>query len=141
MTKPVVYVSPDATLEEAARIMATCDIGDLPVCEGDQLRGIITDRDIVVRGLSKGINPKDAKVEDIMTSGLECCFNDEDLRKILKRMENKGIRRMVVIDHDKKLTGIFSIGDVAIRGDEKLAAEALHRISEQRRSRTKMLGE
>lgn len=135
MTQPVVCISPDATLEEASQKMAENEIGDLPVCQKEKLVGMLTDRDIVVRSLAKGLDPRSTKVEEIMTSGIQYCFDDDDVDRIVRRMEEKCVRRMVVIDHNKKLIGIISLGDIAMRADESLAAEALHRISELRRSR------
>ncbi len=135
MSRPVLWVSPRDTLKDASKKMAEHNIGDLPVCHDDRLLGIITDRDIVVRACAKGLDLSVTCVEEIMTKGVEWCFEDDDLEKIIGRMEEKCIQRMIVIDHNKKLIGVISLGDIAVRGDERIAAEALHNISELRRGR------
>ena len=124
-------VSPDATLCEAARKMRSLDVGMLPVCENDRLVGTVTDRDIAVRGVAEGLDVKGAKVREVMTQGIVYCFDDQSVEQAAQIMEEKRIRRLPVINHDKRLIGIVSLGDLAVRTrQEKLAGEVLERVSE-----------
>jgi CBS domain-containing protein len=131
MTHNAECAQSDASLQEAAEKMRSLDVGSLPICENDKLVGMITDRDITVRGTSEARDPRRTHVCDIMTPGVTWCFEDEDVSHAVRLMEEKQIRRLVVLSRDKKLSGILSLGDVAIRsGDDHLSAEALHEVSE-----------
>ncbi len=112
MTRDVRVISPDDTIERAAQIMGQIDAGVLPVGEGDRLVGMITDRDIAIRGVAEGCTP-DAKVRDVMSQEVLYCFDDEDTDEVLDNMGEIQVRRMPVVDHDKRLVGIVSIGDLA----------------------------
>src|SRR3712207_146292 len=101
MTRDVEVVHPDATLQEAARKMDALDVGPLPVCDGDRLVGMITDRDIVVRATAAGRDPKTTHVRDAMTRDVVYCFEDQDVREAARVMEEQQIRRVVVLDRDK----------------------------------------
>jgi len=130
MTRGVECISPDATLQDAARKMRDLDVGPLPVCENDRLVGILTDRDIVVRGVAEGRDPQDSRVRDVMTRGIDYCFDDDDVAEAAWHMEAKQIRRLAVLDHNKRLVGIVSLGDLAVKSpDEHLTAEALEQVS------------
>src|SRR6266540_3362426 len=94
MTRGVECVGPDATLREAARKMRDLDVGPLPVCENDRLVGILTDRDITVRAVAEGHDPADSRVRDIMTHGIDYCFDDDDVTEAAWHMETKQIRRL-----------------------------------------------
>jgi CBS domain-containing protein len=131
MTRGVECVPPDATLQEAARKMRDLDVGPLPVCDKDRLAGMLTDRDITVRAVAEGRDPKTAKVRDFMTEGIDYCFEDDDAESAARQMREKQIRRLVVLNRDKRLVGIVSLGDLAVKtGDEHLAGKTLEEVSE-----------
>jgi CBS domain-containing protein len=111
MTPDVCIVTPDQTIREAARLMAENDLGALPVRENDRLIGMLTDRDIAVRGVATGCSP-DAKVRHVMSTEVLYCFDDEDLDDVAKNMGDIKVRRLPVVNRDKRLVGIVSIGDV-----------------------------
>ena len=130
-------IRPETALIEAAQKMKALDIGMLPVCDGDRLVGVITDRDITVRGVAQGCDPKTARVQEIMTPEVIYCFDDEDVKDVAKKMEEKQVRRLPVLNREKRLVGIVSLGDLAVRtGKEKLAGEVLERVSEPGHSRS-----
>lgn len=128
MTRDVRLARPDETLREAARAMADLDAGILPVSENDRLVGMITDRDIAVRGVGEGKGP-DAKVREVMTHDVRYCFEDDDADDVLENMGEQQVRRMPVLNADKRLVGIISIGDLAGREEPRRAGEALSEIS------------
>ena len=124
-------IRPETALIEAAQKMKSLDIGMLPICDGDRLVGVITDRDITVRGVAQGYDPKTARVQEVMTPEVIYCFDDEDVKEAAKKMEEKQVRRLPVLNREKRLVGIVSLGDLAVRtGKEKLAGEVLERVSE-----------
>lgn len=136
MTRDPECVAPDTTLQEAAQRMRDRDVGPLPVCENDRLVGILTDRDISVRAVAEGRDPRATEVREAMTPGIDYCFEDEDVSEAARIMKAKQIRRLAVLNRDKRLVGIVSLGDLAVkRGDEEQAGEALERISEPARPR------
>ena len=114
MTHAVRIASPNETIQQAARAMAECDAGILPVGENDRLVGMVTDRDIAVRGLA-----------DVMSSEVQYCFDDEPVEAVLRKMGEQQIRRMPVLNHDKRLVGIVSLGDLATNGQTARSGEAL----------------
>jgi CBS domain-containing protein len=131
MTKGAECISPDASIRDAALKMKALNIGPLPVCENNRLVGFITDRDIVVRAVCDGRDNSSTTVRAVMTAGIVCCFEDQDIEEAAQTMRDKQIRRLVVLDHDNRLAGILSLGDVAVQTrDEHLAGETLERISE-----------
>ncbi len=130
MTKNVEIVSPEASVREAADKMRNLDTGILPVCDGHDLVGVLTDRDIIVRTTADGKAPESTNVSDAMTSEVAFCMEDEDTKKIIHRMEEHKIRRMPVLSHDKKLKGMISLADLATRGDKNAACEVLEKVSE-----------
>lgn len=113
MTRGVETVAPDASLQQAASAMEALGVGSLPVCEGNRLVGAITDRDIVVRAVAAGLSPVDSLVRDCMTEDIAYAFGDEEAEEVLERMKALQIRRVVILDRDKSLRGIVSLGDVA----------------------------
>jgi len=131
MTHDVTLVSPDETLQTAATRMAELDVGILPVGEDDRLVGMITDRDIAVRGVAAGIGPH-ATVREVMTPEIKYCFLDQDVDEIVSNMADIQIRRLPVLDHDKRLVGIVSLCDIATMESPEQAAEALGGISRPR---------
>lgn len=131
MTPDVEIISPNNTVFEAATKMRELDVGVLPVCDGDRLRGMITDRDIVVHGLANRRNPDQAKVSDVMTKGVIYCYEDEDVRDAINLMREHQIRRLIILDRNKRLCGIVSLGDIAIEsGGGRIAGKAIADISE-----------
>ena len=131
MTRGAECVGPDSTLEEAARKMRDLDVGPLPVCDHDRLVGMLTDRDIVVRVLAEGRDPKTTRVRDAMSEGISYCFEDDDVNEAARQMKEKQIRRLAVLNRDKRLVGIVSLGDLAVEtGDKHLSGETLRRVSE-----------
>lgn len=131
MTRDVECLCPGDSLSHAAEKMRDLNVGSLPVCEKDRLQGMITDRDITVRGTAAGRDPNQTKVSDIMTGEVVYCFDDEDVPQAARKMEEEQIRRLVVLNRDKRLVGIVAIGDLAVKGNqEEVVAEALERVSE-----------
>jgi CBS domain-containing protein len=131
LTKDPEVISPDAMICEAARKMKAHDIGMLPVCDGERLVGAITDRDLTIRAVAEGSDPLNTKVRDVMTPHICYCFDDQDLEEAANQMEEKQIRRLAVLNRDKRLVGIVSLGDFAVRSkDEHLTEEVLECVSQ-----------
>ena len=130
MTADVELVRPDDTLHTAAKMMADLDTGALPVGENDRLVGMITDRDITVRAVAQGRDPDKAVVRDAMSSGIKFCFEDEESETVARKMGQWQVRRLPVLNRDKRLVGIVSLGDLWIGGAEEESEHALKEISE-----------
>ncbi|MFT3726741.1 MAG: CBS domain-containing protein [Terricaulis sp.] len=128
MTPSVRTVSPTDTLRDAALIMAEADIGALPVAEGDRLTGMVTDRDIAIRGVALGKHG-DAAVSEVMSNEVLYCFNDESAAAVSSNMGDLQVRRLPVLDRDKRLVGIVSLADLACSADTESAGEALGAIT------------
>jgi len=128
MTRDVATVRPDQTAREAANFMLNSDAGSIPVTEGDRLIGMITDRDIAVRGVAKGHGP-DTPVRDIMTSGIVCAREDDSVEDVASKMSEAQVRRLPVIDDSEKLIGIVSLGDLSRETDGETAHHALEGVS------------
>ena len=129
-------ISPNASLTEAAKKMRILDIGMLPVCENDRLVGTVTDRDITVRAVAEGLDPKTVKVRQMMTQEVVYCFENRSIEEAAHLMEEKKIRRLPVLDAQKHLVGIVSMGDLAARAHEiKLAGEVLEHVAQRARAR------
>jgi CBS domain-containing protein len=126
MKRDAKLTSPDDTLQHAAKVMKDCDCGVLPVAEGDRLVGIITDRDIAVRCIAEGRGPH-AKVRDAMTQEVKYCFEDEDISHVCANMSEIQVRRLPVLDRNKRLVGIVSLSDLARQSPG--TAKALHGIT------------
>jgi len=129
MTRDVSLASPDQTIQEAAQIMAGIDAGVLPISENDRLVGMLTDRDITVRGVARGCGPN-ALVRDVMSAEVMYCFEDEDVEDVLQNMGDIKVRRLPVVSRDKRLVGIISLGDIALSGEKPSAGRALFEIAE-----------
>ena len=129
MSRDVQVARPEDTLRDAAETMARIDVGSLPICDGRRLLGIVTDRDIVVRGLAKGLGP-DSTVPQVMTEGVEYCFDDDDLVEVSDKMAASQIRRIPVVDRDKNLVGIVSLGDVAREARPAESGDVLEEVSQ-----------
>ena len=131
MTKEVEVVHPNDSLKEAAQKMRVRDIGFLPVCDGDLLLGVVTDRDIILRSTAEGIDPKTRIGEKFLTSPIVYCFDDDDVEEAAKLMEEHQIRRLVVLSREgKRLVGGVSLGDIATTGKQKTSAKVLLSVSE-----------
>lgn len=129
MTREVRLARPDQSIREAARAMAELDIGALPVEENDRLVGMITDRDIAVRAVAEGRSP-DTRVRDVMSSEIKYCFEDQTVDEVTRNMGDLRIRRLPVVNRDKRLVGILSLGDLALEdAAQEEAGEALGQIS------------
>jgi CBS domain-containing protein len=128
MTHDVRIVDPAETLQGAARAMADIDAGFLPVAKDDRLIGIVTDRDIAIRAVAIGREPT-AKIRDVMTSEVRYCFIDDDIDDVLENMAELQVRRLPVVDRDKRLVGVVSISDLACNGEAARAGEALSDIA------------
>ena len=129
MTRDVRVASPDQTLREVARIMADLDTGVVPVGENDRLVGMITDRDIAIRGVAEGRGP-DTTVRDVMTPDVRTCFEDEDVQDVARTMAQNQVRRLPVLSRDKRLVGIISLGDVSQKEDTHTTGEATAGVSQ-----------
>ena len=132
MTTDVEVIRPDDTLQTAAQTMADLNAGALPVGENDRLVGMITDRDITVRAVAKGCDPEKTRVREVMSSEIRYCFEDEGSEAVARKMGEWQIRRLPVLNRDKRLVGIVSLGDLAIGGAEEESKEALEEISQGR---------
>ncbi len=129
MSRDVRIASPDHPIRDAAKLMAKLDTGFLPVGENDRLIGAITDRDIAIRAVADGRGP-DTPIRDVMSKGIEFCFEDEDAEKVCQKMGKHQVRRLAVLNHDKRLVGVVSLGDFAMhRDDGAPVGKALEGIS------------
>lgn len=129
MSREVRLASPQQSIADAAQVMAEMDIGSLPVAEDDRLVGMITDRDIALRGVGRGYSP-DTKVAEVMTKDIKYCFEDEDLAHVAKNMGDVQVRRLPVMNRQKRLVGIVSLADVALEAQPRHSAETLRKVSE-----------
>ena len=129
MTPDVQLADPDQSIQEAARMMADLDSGVLPVRENDRLIGMITDRDIAIRAVAAGKAPK-TKVRDVMSAEVKYCFEDDDLEDVARNMAEIKVRRLPVLNQQKRLVGILSLADLALTNGPDDAGEAICGISE-----------
>ena len=129
MTRDVQTVSPDQPVQEAANFMLSADAGSIPVIEGERLIGMITDRDIAVRGIAKGYGPE-TPVRELMTDDLIVVRIDDDVEEAATKMSDAQVRRLPVIDSDERLCGIVSLGDLSRETDTDCASEALEGVSQ-----------
>jgi CBS domain-containing protein len=111
--------------------MKDLDVGSLPVCDNDRIIGILTDRDVTIRAIAKGADPSNARVKDTMTPEVVFCFEDQDVTDAARLMADKQIRRLPVLNWNKRLVGIVSLGDVAVHTkDDLLSGHTLEAVSE-----------
>ena len=130
MHRGVEWVAPDTPVTELARLMRTRDIGAVPIGENDRLIGMVTDRDIVCKGLARdGFDTQRATARDVMTPGIHCCREDDDLLKAVKHMESLNIRRLPVINKSKRMVGILSLGDISHSAPSDLLTECVKSVS------------
>lgn len=129
MSRDVKIVSPDQCVDEAARAMRDEDTGFLPVGENDRLVGMITDRDIAVRAVAEGKDPKSCRIRDAMTKEVVYCFDDQDTDDAARLMSDRQIHRLPILNRDKRLVGVLSVGDIARREADQ-AGQAMHGIAQ-----------
>jgi CBS domain-containing protein len=131
MTRGVRSMSPSDTVARAAQAMDELNVGVIPVCEGEKLVGMVTDRDIIVRGVAQERDIRSTKLADVMSTNVRCAKEDQDVEEVLSQMAETQIRRMPVVDGQDKLVGIVSIGDIADKDpeDEESLAASLGDIS------------
>jgi CBS domain-containing protein len=129
MTRDVRVANPDQSIREAAQMMVDLDAGALPVGAEDRLIGMITDRDIAIRGVAKGRTP-DTPVRDVMTADVKYCFEDEEIENVARNMAEIQVRRLPVVNREKRLVGIIAIADLAANEDLEVVGAAVSGISE-----------
>ncbi|EEA02187.1 CBS domain containing protein [Burkholderia sp. H160] len=127
MTHDAVSIGATDTIRQAAMMMADHEVGSLPVCDGEELVGTVTDRDIAVRAVASGVDPA-APVIEIATQHVQWCYEDDDINDVKRKMAGRRIRRVPVLDHEKHLVGIVSLGDIAT-SDGAGAASTLKAVS------------
>ena len=130
MTSDYKVVKPDCTIKQAASFMLSEDTGSLPVCDGDTILGMITDRDIAVRAVAEGRDPN-CSVSEFMTNDLVIASDTDDVEEIARKMSDSQVRRLPVIDASKKLVGIVSLGDLARSSSERSSSAALEGVSQK----------
>ena len=131
MTRDVVVMQPDDSLQSAAKKMRDRNIGFLPVCDGEELLGVISDRDITIRALADGMDATIMLGRDLMTSPAIYCFDDQDVDEVAQIMEENQIRRLVVLNRDdKRLVGVVSLGDLARNEPADRSGKVLQKVSE-----------
>ena len=129
MTRDVQTIRPDEPVQQAASFMLSADAGSIPVTEGDRLLGMITDRDIAVRGVARGYGP-DTPVRELMTGEVICVRMDDNVEEAATKMSEARVRRLPVIDDQEKLCGIVSLGDLSRETDDETATQALEGVSQ-----------
>lgn len=129
MTRGVRTMRPDETIMKAAQAMEELNVGSIPVCDGETLVGMVTDRDIVVRGVAQGCAADKTRLADVMTTDTHSCTEDQLLDDVLREMSAAQIRRMPVVDRDQHLVGIVSLGDAAMQAGARHVGKALQEIS------------
>ncbi len=130
MTRDVRVVAPSDSMQRAAQCMDELNVGSVPVCDGQKLVGMVTDRDITVRGVAANKAAASTPVSDVMSTSVRWCTEDQPVGDVMDEMRDAQIRRMPVVDQDKKLVGIISLGDLADRGaDDARVGEVLRDIS------------
>lgn len=128
MTSEIKTVAPDATAKEAASFMLSADTGSIPVCENQKVIGMITDRDIAVRGVAEGRGPE-CSVRDLMSKDVVCARDTDDVLAVAQRMSDAQVRRLPVVDVDDRLVGMVSLGDLSREAQQAAAATALEGVS------------
>ena len=119
MTAEVVSIPPELTLQDAASIMKTLDVGSLPVSDGERLIGVISDRDITVRAIAEGRDPRTTDVGDVMTAEVVCCQENDEVQRAAGLMQREQLQRLLVVDAGGRLVGIVSLGDLVGEARER----------------------
>jgi CBS domain-containing protein len=130
MSRNVVCIGPDASLQEAASRMRALNVGSLPVCDNDRVIGIITDRDITIRATSECCGPAETTVREVMTEKLVYAFEDQPVEIVARLMQDNQIRRIPILNTDERLVGIVALADIATESTDEIAASTLEAISE-----------
>ncbi|WP_425411044.1 CBS domain-containing protein [Hyphococcus sp.] len=130
MSKDCKYCGPDDAVTQAAQLMASEDFGAVPIAKNDHLVGMLTDRDIVIRGVAKGRDVTRVKAGELMSDNMYYCYDDEDTKAVADNMGELQVRRLPVVNRDKRLVGIVSLGDLSTEAKQRHAGEALREISE-----------
>ena len=130
MHKGVDWVSPDTPVTELAKLMREHDIGAIPIGENDQLIGMVTDRDIVCKGLAEdSFEARRATAREVMTPGIHCCREDDDLAEAVRHMDELKVRRLPVINKSMRMVGILSLGDISHAASDDLVSECVKSVS------------
>jgi len=129
MSKTVTWIGPETSLQAAAKKMRDLDVGCLPVGKNDKLVGMITDRDIACRGVARGRDPAKTTIGRVMSKGITYCFDDQDIKDAAHLMEKKQIHRLPVLNRDKRMVGILSVGDLATHVSNRLTGEVVEAVS------------
>lgn len=129
MSKKVTWIGPDTSLQDAAKKMRRLDIGCLPVGKNDKLVGMVTDRDIACRAVAAGRDPAKTTVAKVMSKGITYCFDDQDVTDAAHLMEQQQIYRLPVLNRDKRMVGILSVGDLALHAPHQLTGEVVEGVS------------
>lgn len=129
MTRGVRTLSPDDSVLFAAQAMAEMDVGAIPVCDGQRLVGVVTDRDLTIRSLAQGRDPENTRLNQVMSPDVQWCYEEQSVEEAAQLMREAQIRRLPIVDHDRKLVGMLSLGDLAAKGGEEEASDALKDIS------------
>ena len=132
MTRNVEVARPDDNIQTVAQRMADLDVGSLPVCDGERLLGMVTDRDITIRATANGRGPE-TNITEAMTPDVEYAYEDDDMQEVTEKMADKQIRRLPVVDRDKRLVGIVALADVAREGKDKRVGDTVEQISQPER--------
>lgn len=130
MSDHVEVIHPDDTLQKASEKMRDRDIGFLPVCDGDRLIGVLSDRDLIIRAFAEGLDSNTMLGRDLVTSPAIYCFEDQSVDEAAKLMHDNQIRRLVVLSRDKQMVGVVSLGDLAMTANDKLTGDVLQSVSE-----------
>jgi len=125
MSGHVQWLSPDTAITEVARIMRDRGIGCIPIGENDRLVGMITDRDITCRAVAAGENLKDVTARNVMSKGMYFCFEDEGIDKAIKLMQQKEVHHLTVLNREKRMVGLVSLGDIALKADQAMRADVV----------------
>jgi len=130
MSKKPEYLAPDSTLQKAAEEMFRQDFGIIPIGENDRLVGMVSDRDIALRAVAKGKDPKSTSVKEVMSKKVLYCFEDDDIASAVNNMCKQQIRRLVVLNKDKRMTGMLSVADIVTKSnDDKLCSKLIKAVS------------
>jgi len=135
MSRNFIWIPPETSLREAAQIMRDNNIGFLPVGENDRMIGVITDRDITVRAVAEGLHPQSDTVRTVMSAGPYYCYDDQNVAEICDNMGVMKVRRMPVVNREKRLVGVVSIGDLAQSAEKAQAGETLRRVAQSQKAR------
>jgi len=130
MTRNVRTLASTDSATRAAQSMEELNVGSIPVCDGKKLLGMVTDRDITLRVVARGLDAGTTELSAIMSKDVQWCFDDQALEEVMQTMAGAQIRRLPVVNRDKHLVGIFSLGDLATKTDDKQVASVLQDISE-----------